>query len=669
MHVSTILCFRWTPVEIVPIETRRQGKDLMDDMGHDLSQFTHLMLNEPSVNFSDLSLTDDEDRINESPTTIANRREKHMINRISWGLVLGRGGDTWKKSIKNLWNMDKYTGNYMNCKITCSDGVTLCGDRVTLMASSGYFRNKLAKVTPGQTVKVPVSSEIMNYILDFIFTREVCNNLPLNLLDSFIQICIDLEIFWSLRAISDYIANRVNECNFLDLWRISFIYKLPSTIAIQRLTLVQFEKIPDSVLIQLSYSSLNYLVSNDRLNVRREETTMKRIITWTTANLADRLKHFLSLVKMVRFGNAAVNFIPQLIMDESFKPFTDQATIAYLCHVHSVLMDIQADPVPLKYDILKHPFLRPRVPHEILFVFGGWSHLMPVANFESYDIRVNKWFQSQINGMGPRAYHGTVAFQGAIYIIGGFNGATHLNSVVAIDPINRNWYTRASMNRCRCYVSVAVLNGKIYACGGYNGSERTNTCEVYDPVANEWKLIKPMNQIRSDGTCVAYKNKLYMFGGFDGYLVHRSGEVYDPLEDTWTYIEEMSIARSGLSSVVFDNQLIVIGGNNGATRESSIEIYSPLTREWRQGPAMITPRSNFASAILEDNLYVVGGFDGESTTELCEKLPLKELPDTQWLPVWSLPSTRSALSACVMDDLPNAIEFSWLRREGRASGR
>lgn len=668
-----------------------------DDVIENISEYIdHLDSDEaPAIGESELCVTDEEDEATESRSSYLERRENNKINRISYGLVLGHGSDVWKRSIKHLWLADRDKGIYLDCRIVCSDQVILNGDRVILMASSGYFRSLLSLHTVNTEVNyyssssssterfdvdqvthdsplivnINVPSDIMKFILDFIFTREIASDLPFNLLRDFIQSCIDLQIYSALRSICSWISCKANEINFLDLWKLSVTFKLPSIIAIHRVALICFEKIPDDVFVKLSFNGLRFIVSHDRLNVRREETTMRRIITWTRDNVIDREKYFLPLVQLVRFGNAAVNFIPQLITDNSFKSFAAPQVVTYLYHVHSVLMDIQADPVPLKYDITRHPFLRPRIPHEILFVFGGWCGFAPVANFESYDIRVNKWFSSQINGMSPRAYHGTVTLQDAIYIIGGFSGTVHLNTVVAIDPINRNWYTRANMIQSRCYVSVATLDGKIYACGGFNGLQRTNACEVYDPNTNEWTLIKSMNDVRSDATCIAHQGKLYVIGGFDGENVHRSGEVYDPKSDSWSYIESMSIARSGLSSVCWNDLFIVVGGNNGVSRESSVEIYSPLTDKWSSGPRLITSRSNFAAAILEDNLYVIGGFDGESTTDLCEKLSLKDLYESQWTPVWSLPKTRSALSACVMADLPNALEFSWLRKEGRTGGR
>ena len=44
------------------------------------------------------------------------------------------------------------------------------------------------------------------------------------------------------------------------------------------------------------------------------------------------------------------------------------------------------------YDPSCNHLLRPRIPRDILFVFGGWSASNASNIIESYDCRVNKWF-------------------------------------------------------------------------------------------------------------------------------------------------------------------------------------------------------------------------------------------------------------------------------------
>ena len=53
----------------------------------------------------------------------------------------------------------------------------------------------------------------------------------------------------------------------------------------------------------------------------------------------------------------------------------------------------------------------------------------------------------------PRAYHATVALDGAIYMIGGFDGTQYYNSVKRFDAVEKTWQEVAPM-----YHQVKLLN-------------------------------------------------------------------------------------------------------------------------------------------------------------------------------------------------------------------
>ncbi len=44
-------------------------------------------------------------------------------------------------------------------------------------------------------------------------------------------------------------------------------------------------------------------------------------------------------------------------------------------------------------------------------------------------------------------------------------------------------------NIIRCRLGVATLKGKIYVCGGYDGSTFLQSAEVYDPKTEKWNFI------------------------------------------------------------------------------------------------------------------------------------------------------------------------------------
>lgn len=53
------------------------------------------------------------------------------------------------------------------------------------------------------------------------------------------------------------------------------------------------------------------------------------------------------------------------------------------------------------------------------------------------------------------------------------------------DPLTQRWTTVKPMLSRRCRLGVATLNGKIYVCGGYDGSTFLQTVEMFDPAINE----------------------------------------------------------------------------------------------------------------------------------------------------------------------------------------
>ena len=48
------------------------------------------------------------------------------------------------------------------------------------------------------------------------------------------------------------------------------------------------------------------------------------------------------------------------------------------------------------------------------------------------------------------------------------------------------WTTLASLSKARAYHASAAFNGKLYVFGGYLGGTRLDLVEVYSPASNTW---------------------------------------------------------------------------------------------------------------------------------------------------------------------------------------
>lgn len=101
-----------------------------------------------------------------------------------------------------------------------------------------------------------------------------------------------------------------------------------------------------------------------------------------------------------------------------------------------------------------------------------------------------------------------------------FSGLSIFDSVERFDPISSTWILMPPMQTKRCRLGVAALKGKIYVVGGYDGNSFLQTAEVWD--GTEWKYIASMNVARSRVSLIANGGLLYAIGKYDFTYIHRS---------------------------------------------------------------------------------------------------------------------------------------------------
>ena len=73
----------------------------------------------------------------------------------------------------------------------------------------------------------------------------------------------------------------------------------------------------------------------------------------------------------------------------------------------------------------------------------------------------------------------------------------------------------------------------LYVCGGFDGISSLDTVERYDPDLDEWKDIARMNKNRSAAGVVHLDGKIYALGGHNGLSIFESVEYYDTRKGDW----------------------------------------------------------------------------------------------------------------------------------------
>lgn len=419
-------------------------------------------------------------------------------------------------------------------------------------------------------------------------------------------------------------------------------------------------------LATIKYEHFEGLLVHDKLNVDNEESIWHAIRLWCNYNLEERAVHITNLLTCMRFPRfkTGTEFSARYIWRDPLVLNSKEAQhqLALLDRNHR---DLLVSPGQVKVrDGFSLPCageprqLRPRVPHSILLAIGGWQQGQPTTLIESYDVNCNMWFECKKRIMSPLAYHGIECIDGLLYICGGTDGTEILNEVFTFDPIRGECNQKPSMRESRCYVSTACLDNQLYAIGGHNGFQRMKSVERYDLNGEIWTHVRDMNVARSDASACAYNSLIYIAGGLNDHVIESSAEFYNQQDDSWTFLTSMLTPRTSFTLLLHKDTLLAIGGNNGTERLATVEQYSFQTKLWTHHSNMRHRRSTFSAALMDENkLIVVGGYNGSTPFNQVEMFD----EDTQqWIMLHKIRFDRSGLKVVVVDDLPNAIDYTFL---------
>ncbi|CAF1155091.1 unnamed protein product [Adineta ricciae] len=526
--------------------------------------------------------------------------------------------------------------------------------RFILAASSSYLRMAFTNLQSNENpcLQLDIDRGTLECLLDYVYTRRCV--LTLENVNQVIQAAKLCQMTSLFQYCCEYLTLNINNENIFHFYNFAKIH------SDSKLFNVTYEYLmrnfihmikTNRTFLKLSIEQLLELLANDDLNVRNEENLFDACIQWIDHNTEQRKAFIAQLISNLRLGLVPSSFFLNQIRQHSYVKEND------LCKPiigETLRLLYKLDNEGLMSSDVDCPFIRPRLPHEMILAFGGWSGGNATSMLEAYDIRADKWTTISTQQISPRAYHGCITVDDKMYIIGGFDGTECFNSCRMFHLINRTWSEIAPMNERRCYVSVAYLNGLIYAMGGFNGHVRQNTAEKYFCETNQWSPICPMHMQRSDASACTLNDRIYICGGFDGHECLQTAEYYNPITNQWTLIQPMRSQRSGVGVITYRGSIYAIGGFDGTSRLSTGERYNPTMNTWRPIADMFHPRSNFAIEVLDDLLFTIGGFNGLTTISNAECF---DETTEEWYDIADMNLYRSALSACVVNGLTITKQF------------
>jgi len=164
----------------------------------------------------------------------------------------------------------------------------------------------------------------------------------------------------------------------------------------------------------------------------------------------------------------------------------------------------------------------------------------------------------------PTRINSAVFLNGNIFVIGGTypsKGRLKASPVVAVLKIaQKKWVRAADMPTAKSTRAV-VKDGFIYVVGGYDGTSSLNTFERFDPQLNKWESLSPIPVGISAHSLTLINDTLFLFGNYHDLKSTYSYD-FDTLE--WNKIDIAYKASRHNATTTLGDTTYVIGGVAGS---------------------------------------------------------------------------------------------------------
>lgn len=226
----------------------------------------------------------------------------------------------------------------------------------------------------------------------------------------------------------------------------------------------------------------------------------------------------------------------------------------------------------------------------LIYVPGGrqdQSSVQPSDLLEIYDTTTNQWHRGALLPT-PLSAYGLAAYDGYLYVFGGWDGQEYRNNVYSYDPTNDTWQERTAMPTARGFCGVAEANGRIYVIGGIDGDDAVDANEIYSPARdnnqnNPWTTGFPIPETRFGVRAANIADTIYVFGG-EIQNSNRVGLIYFPQTNIWQSLESSPYPLGedfGMTSI--GTNLFFMGGmvasaysNQNLTYQAIITLSIPI---------------------------------------------------------------------------------------------
>lgn len=207
-----------------------------------------------------------------------------------------------------------------------------------------------------------------------------------------------------------------------------------------------------------------------------------------------------------------------------------------------------------------------------------------------------------------------------IYVPGGRDSSgAPVTALEIYDPRRDVWETGADLPAAVSAYALADLEGLLYLFGGWDGETALDTVWVYDPAADRWTQGTSLPIPCYDARAVALTDRIVVLGGRTQTRVLSDARVYFPSRDVngegpWEAFVDLPEGRSAFGAASIYDSVYVVGGEVSGKGESGLLITG---EEWVTLPTLqdyVGCQTTVVS--LDSLLFVLDSTDLQTPTEV-----------------------------------------------------
>lgn len=258
-----------------------------------------------------------------------------------------------------------------------------------------------------------------------------------------------------------------------------------------------------------------------------------------------------------------------------------------------------------------------------IYIVGGETPSGVSAVVEKLDLRSGTW-TTVAQKPTATADSSAAVLGGRIYVPGGRTDAdnTRISDLLEVyDPRQDKWEQRAHMPKPISAYALSAFEGKLYVFGGWDGVQFLDTVYEYDPNQDVWQTLAPMRRVRGYAVAAVVGGKIYIIGGYDGKNALTMNESYIPAaslgdEPVWASEVPLPTGRYAMGAASISNIIYVVGGLGSSNTSLTPLEYQTQQAKWVPFESPFS--SEWSRLLLVSEgvyLYGLGGTVGDSLSD------------------------------------------------------